>query len=709
MWGLLLFVTYFFISLINAEIYLTTTGAAEWTGDCNQDCSFAAPCAITSTTIALTSDPCNISFLSGNYDGTPASWMVLSPPANLNISVSFISNITGLQLQLLAADANLEFQGMNGGRLISSRIRASSAEPKSKFNVSNLHFLDSTITNSGATSNVYISSCVFTSNNAYTGFLSEPSDLSRTNIFLTDVVAAVLASPMFRSVLVSTTSNGTITLNRVTGSYYQLVQRTTDDLKIEIFNSRLSVSFFSNEPARYPAVLVQDSRLEATEGAGPNEIHNLAVIRSEIINMNLVVKNNFTANNATFTGCAMAAPSTTPLTFDQVVVTLDRDSSSWTISSANAYQHSLRNLQVYVDPALTGFVGGAQQAAPFAFKGNVILRSDSSLTTNRLWLEPMSTLQINFLVVTELIACYIGEGPSYLYSSDSNSVWRFDSIRVENISVDTSVLTEFQYRATDPSKGIQLSGTAFFIPPPKVVIFWPTVGSLHNGTWYPLVNGATDSPGRVLPSNAIADEVDIVSQYSSDNLLITYSFLAKLTCAPPPTGFICVNGIWVVDGSGNATTVVIVPSNEGTVQVLGNLTVLGPIVFEGTGSSLNVSGCVNTPSVQIEIDSAKEVPSTPVLLIQQGKNCPNSLGNTLINVKQTSDSCKKVKAKQETTSQESLIVVFSVDESKCSKSWRWIVLGTVLGASAVVGALTLTIWKLAAPKFKSSRTAALPH
>jgi hypothetical protein len=165
----------------------------------------------------------------------------------------------------------------------------------------------------------------------------------------------------------------------------------------------------------------------------------------------------------------------------------------------------------------------------------------------------------------------------------------------------------------------------------------------------------------------------------------------------PGPGFECQSGIWQSSGSIEVPSVTL-PSGV-QVVVIGNFSV-GNLIFNGLGSTINVTGCANiTQGITITVNPDEVSPGTKQQLIQQnGENCA-SLENLEITVlTQDPANCKQASASQDSESTpSSLTVLFAVDDSKCggkNSNTRWIILGSVLGGVLVIAAVITLIFTL---------------
>jgi hypothetical protein len=174
---------------------------------------------------------------------------------------------------------------------------------------------------------------------------------------------------------------------------------------------------------------------------------------------------------------------------------------------------------------------------------------------------------------------------------------------------------------------------------------------------------------------------------------------ASATCHQPiPQGFTCVNGFWTALTDINTPSITF-PPNSGSVYVNGNLTVGDSITFAGLGTSIIVDGCVSlgTPTIVIELETDNPT-SEPITLITQKNGCPQSLANINIELKQPK-SCKRTFAKTEGSTASSLVVVFSVDSSRCNI--KYIIIGSVLGGVVIIAIITVTLLATFNKKFRN--------
>jgi hypothetical protein len=159
----------------------------------------------------------------------------------------------------------------------------------------------------------------------------------------------------------------------------------------------------------------------------------------------------------------------------------------------------------------------------------------------------------------------------------------------------------------------------------------------------------------------------------------------------PPNLFSCSGGQWVSIGSVDTEVIIV----NGPTVINGSLAVTD-VTFTGLRSSLNVSGCASingTITLQLtqeEYDAIAQG-STPRTTLLTSSCSPTG---TSIFIQSPSTSCTKVVAASETSSN-SLLAVFSVDQTACSKAksklW-WIILVAVIGGLVLVGIILALIF-----------------
>ena len=166
-----------------------------------------------------------------------------------------------------------------------------------------------------------------------------------------------------------------------------------------------------------------------------------------------------------------------------------------------------------------------------------------------------------------------------------------------------------------------------------------------------------------------------------------------VSCPRPPPGFICApDGSWISNGSINTnTSIVFLP---GVVVVTGNLTLThGALVLSSDTTNVTIAGCINLTngsSIIIDLNRGKGRKSGSTTHITQSSDCPNSLINVPISVRQRNKSCEKGSVrKSQSSTRDSLTIVFAIDNSACDT--KWIILGAVLGGVIVLGAIAAVV------------------
>lgn len=167
-----------------------------------------------------------------------------------------------------------------------------------------------------------------------------------------------------------------------------------------------------------------------------------------------------------------------------------------------------------------------------------------------------------------------------------------------------------------------------------------------------------------------------------------------------PSGFNCVNGVLVSEGSvtigtgSNSTKLIVTSAN---IVIQGNLTVSNgsQIVFTNPTHIIQVQGCVelaNGSIILIDLSQTKpaDLPSGSHVLISQAESCSKSLQSVPIQITKPKNTCKKVSAtKTNQQNSNSLTVLFVTDSSPCNT--KWIIIGAVLGAVVVIAVIAVIV------------------
>lgn len=145
------------------------------------------------------------------------------------------------------------------------------------------------------------------------------------------------------------------------------------------------------------------------------------------------------------------------------------------------------------------------------------------------------------------------------------------------------------------------------------------------------------------------------------------------TCPPPPPGFYCgADNSWVANTSVQTNSTFIITT--GTVVIASNFTSNYSIVFDGASSNsfnITVQGCLLlAPGTGLVLDlssgKVKEGSKT-IHIAQNSSGCSNSLLSLPIAIKQP-EGCEKYTSKiQNSSTRNTLDVLFVLDRSGCKK------------------------------------------
>lgn len=682
------FVLNLLYSHVESQIYLSPTSNTPWSGECDLSCPSSSACRLPAFNITLSNIECNVHFQGGIYSNDPIYWHFEN---GLAIRATFESNVTDLTLSFnWTRDGPFELRGVGGGSLKDSDLTFVSATAGSKVKISDLDLIDVSVTTFGFLNEVEVVNSYIELSERSNGFYH------RTTNPISAIFRNISVSSPAAANLIYTSTNISLLVEDAVGSIYILLSNggSYTATNVTIVSSNLTVwgmPLRTNNHHDDYHFIVRESTISGT--ANPLEKFSFTFRADLSINDSIITGFivgeflNLAAVNVTFRNCYWFQTERTETYLENVDFLLSTNNSKLVMDAyGDTMELTLKRVRVNV----------VHEAAEFQISGNVSTTPGSSLATNRMSLRYDCRFEIDDLQVTELIT---GDGASKnaLSTVSSISSWLFHSIRYQGVTLDMSTLGQLHYVCTIPTQGI-LGTNASVMGPAVITVFWPSEITVVVDTWFPIVSALDMVPSVLLQEQMTIDGFSLQSRADTDTVTFKLLYVGNTPCPEPPVGFTCINGVWVADGKTNSTTIVIVPGNGGVVQVVGNLTVTGPIVFQGTGSSLNVTGCVNTPAVEIEIGgNGKNVPTGPVTLIQQGKGCPNSIETTIVKVNQDSKDCKKITAKKDdsTSNPTTLSVVFSIDQSKCSsRSWRWIVLGTVLGVLVVAVVGVIVGWRM---------------
>jgi hypothetical protein len=169
--------------------------------------------------------------------------------------------------------------------------------------------------------------------------------------------------------------------------------------------------------------------------------------------------------------------------------------------------------------------------------------------------------------------------------------------------------------------------------------------------------------------------------------------------AAPSPQFHCSGGTWIAVGEVQVEGELTIPITN-PVQVVGNLSIAGDLIFSGISGSVGVvNGCISIGGsviVNLSEEEVKQLVSSRVSpLITQSpssssKPCSTSLNELGVRVNLAKNSCKKITAKVDSSSTpNSLSVLFQIDSSGCNS--RWIILGCVLGGVFVIVLIVILV------------------
>jgi len=163
-------------------------------------------------------------------------------------------------------------------------------------------------------------------------------------------------------------------------------------------------------------------------------------------------------------------------------------------------------------------------------------------------------------------------------------------------------------------------------------------------------------------------------------------------------GFECNHGTWIFLGDNSGGSISLPPS-AGTIIIFGNMSINGVITFSGTGTSIEVQGCVLESPKQIVLElPAGTTPDNATLITQRGMYCTTDLSQVPIVLVSSDEGCNK-RSTSTTPTPSSLTVIFSLDDDQCqnrdkgpiSSSMKWIILGSALGGTIVLLAAAAAI------------------
>lgn len=667
------------LDVSKAEIYITGASMVPWGGTCAQNCTRLQPCSLSPSTPLYDLFTCGLTFLSGDYGGSPMNFQHTS---GVDLAMTIESNVTRLSLTFDLAASNILITSSNQGGLVDSTISfllGAAATVK----ITNLNLFDTAFNHVFRSSGFEFQSCYIRNTRPSVVFSNGQQPVSVT---FSDTSIWYQTTGQ----IVKSQTDIYVQLNNVSGTIDELVSLGRVGIfivSISVKNSNFQATklYPSDSPEAtlnvYNSTIVSVGTDLNTRMLGAY-LKNVEIEASTISSFRLSGYQNFTAVSSRIIDCYWFVEMLNTFLLNDVEIVINSPDSSvqFDFSPSASVPVLMRNVSV--------FLGRARPITDFRIVGTTQFISGSSLTVNRLWLFRSSQMVIDELTITDSIVSEVSDPPTTISPQTQNSIWKFDSITADEVLFNMTNLGELQYRATIPTKGIA-SPLGVISSPSSLIVFRPDPIAFISNTWYPIVNFSSPAHVQLEPS-ILAEGYELSFRQSMNRYL---DILISKPCFPAIEGFVCIDGVWHLN---ETTPVIVVPDNAGVIQIKGNITSTTPIVFDGFGSTLNVTGCVYAPSIQVTL--GQNLPSGPVTLIQQSKGCDTSLVDTTVHVQQNTTSCNKVIANKDPSSNPSTLTVFlAMDTSECSPSsgsWRWIVLGTVLGAAAITAIAVVIAWKV---------------
>ena len=172
----------------------------------------------------------------------------------------------------------------------------------------------------------------------------------------------------------------------------------------------------------------------------------------------------------------------------------------------------------------------------------------------------------------------------------------------------------------------------------------------------------------------------------------------------PSPDFVCIGGAWTFPSSYERP-VLSVPSGAAVTVITGNLT-SDTILFDGFGSTLSVTGCINNLSaitIQLSLKDLEKIGKSNYLqtLLSYGNSSNGCSVPRLVDIKigLKDSSCKKVQVQSTRANASTFAAVFSVDNSRCNR-W-WIILVSIVCGVIVLLALIFALLVAFVPTVRS--------
>lgn len=284
-------------------------------------------------------------------------------------------------------------------------------------------------------------------------------------------------------------------------------------------------------------------------------------------------------------------------------------------------------------------------------------------------------------------------------------LWALPSVSISNVMINMTYLDQLNYKHKQITgkNGISCStptgATCITGLPSKIqVAYTPVANTTAVSAKLLIANVATPSgTSPSLPTALGAWSVGF-NPVTGVNTYQSFYFFDPSTVLPPPPVYVppicgvgtftCNTTTGVVTSNVSVTipTLVITPGIT-TVQITGNFTVEGTLVFQDSSATITVSGCANVSSVTITI-TTETTATTQSLITQAGENC-KPLTSIPVHVMDRTKSCKKTSVSTASSTASTLTAFFSYDHSGCNT--KWIILGAVLGGVIVLAVIVLVL------------------
>jgi hypothetical protein len=722
---------WFSIAIIvhSADIHLSPNGIQPWPGSCSfTNCRSTAKCFISFNRLINTDDTdCNIHIGSGDYN---SALLNFTNDAESATNIWIAGSISNLNMDIEVESTGFYVQG-EGIQPVNRGIWRFGAA-NGNGSISSLQFTQTQF-NLGTSSvnNISFSSCAISLpiNAPFLTWASQNSvfvSLSQSTVYSpSNALFPVVQTSNIRGLSISDSS---LTIKTLIAANY--VQTGLIFARTQI---SLSADFITGSATNYSLEIVDSSvssfDVSAIRSLLPTSLMKMVTFEATTftaISMTFGPATEFESLNSTFHDCFvriqsdMFTPGVGPK-FEMSSIEISQNFGKfWLEAFPGAVPFRLHDLNITVDESLF-----ESEPALLVGQDNFFCDGDSSIAANMLWLGEGTQLWIGNITVSNYIGL-LGNGereavlraiapnnPEWVSSegqeNSNHSVWSFDSITTNKVILNASFIDTFHYRATKPSQGIvspsNETSTIIFDPSfSTLVVSWVPEGgeSISTSVWYPISSNVSKPPNQFETGIGVPSNMSMSTRFAVLNKTLAFSFspppaplipLEPYTCPeePYPVGFICVKG--VLTAASPVLPILILPPNSGVIEVYGNLSVHGSLVFDGLGTTLRVNGCLVATEVELDLtdENVEKLPTKPFILVIQSPECPNSLLDLMLRVRKGYKGCTRVKVKQDlqSSSQSVFSVVLQLDRSKCSI--KWIIVGSVMGV-VIVAMVPLFIW-----------------